>query len=81
MRFVAILSGFVGGPGRVKEDAEGGDRERERQREREGGRLEGRRVDTGHGCREVNCMLDMCDLHDFCYRNASGLVPHVHADI
>lgn len=30
----------------------------------------------------VTCMQDMCDLHDFCYRDdASDLVPHVYVDI
>jgi len=35
----------------------------------------------GHERRVVTCMLDMCDLHDFCYRDAPSLAPPVHIDI
>lgn len=55
-QFVAILSRFVGGRREWRAPEKGkGD---------EGLNPEGR----GRVCREVTCMLDMCDPHDFCYR-------------
>jgi len=67
-RFAAILNRFA---------ADVGERASKKAGREEGLNLKGR----GHERREITRMLDMYDLHDFCYRDAPSPVSHIHADI